>query len=83
MRLESGLEREQCAMKQQVENIYCYFAGSTASTVMKQIKMFDENTGHNVMSHAISIHSIPNIQSETRLERMIEQFIAGVSDIED
>ena len=45
--------------------------------------MFDENTGHNVMSHAISIHSIPNIQSETQLEWMIEQFIAGVSDIED
>ena len=58
-------------------------AGSTASAVMRQIKMFDENTGHDVMSHAISIHSIPNIQSETRLERMIEQFIAGVSDIED
>ena len=47
------------------------------------MKMFDGNTGHNVMSHAISIHSLPNIQSETRFERMIEQFIAGVSDIED
>ena len=50
---------------------------------MKQIKMFDENTGHNVMSHAISIHSLPNIQSKTRLRRMIEQFIAGVSDLKD
>ena len=83
MRLESGSEREQWAKKQQVENIYCYFASSTASTIMRQIKMFDENTGHCVMSHAISIHSLPNIQSKTRLRRMIEQFIAGVGDLKD
>ena len=45
--------------------------------------MFDENTGHCVMSHAISIHFIPGIQSKTRLQRMIEQFIAGVGDLKD